>query len=96
MHAHPEQNWGLVTLAKEAGLSRSGLSERFKHAIGITPLAYLTEYRLRLAARYLREGQYSITKISELVGYASDTSFNQAFKRAYDIAPRNYRQSFMR
>lgn len=93
MHRYPEDAWTLQGLAKASGLSRSGLNERFKQSVGITPLAYLSHYRLRLAARFLRQEQYSISKISELVGYASDHSFSGAFKRRYGQSPSHYRKA---
>lgn len=93
MHRYPEDAWTLQSLAKASGLSRSGLNERFKQSVGITPLAYLSHYRLRLAARFLRQEQYSISKISELVGYASDHSFSGAFKRRYGQSPSHYRKA---
>lgn len=93
MHRYPEDAWTLQGLAKASGLSRSGLNERFKQLVGITPLAYLSHYRLRLAARFLRQEQYSISKISELVGYASDHSFSGAFKRRYGQSPSHYRKA---
>ena len=95
MHRYPEQSWTIQRLAKESGLSRSGLSERFRQQVGITPQAYLSQYRLRLAARFLRQEQYSIAKISELVGYASDHSFSGAFKRRYGQSPNHYRKTFV-
>ena len=96
MHSYPQEAWTLQGLAKESGLSRSSLSERFRQLIGITPQAYLNHYRLRLAARFLRQEQYSIGKISELVGYASDHSFSGAFKRRYGQSPSNYRKDFIK
>ncbi|WP_413190752.1 AraC family transcriptional regulator [Psychrobacter sp. AT9] len=96
MHRYPEDAWTLQGLAKASGLSRSGLNERFKQSVGITPLAYLSNYRLRLAARFLRQEQYSISKISELVGYASDHSFSGAFKRRYGQSPSHYRKAHSR
>lgn len=95
MHSYPQEAWTLQELAKESGLSRSSLSARFRQLIGITPQAYLSHYRLRLAARFLRQEQYSIGKISELVGYASDHSFSGAFKRRYGQSPSHYRKAFI-
>ncbi|MBP2279875.1 AraC-like DNA-binding protein [Psychrobacter sp. PL19] len=95
MHSYPNEPWTMTQLAKEAGLSRTGLNDRFKKVIGITPHVYLSHYRLRLAARYLREEQYSINRISELVGYASDTSFHGAFKRHYGQSPSQYRKAII-
>lgn len=92
MHDAPNENWTIHKLAEVAGMSRSSFAERFKEIVGMPPLTYLIDYRLRLAARYLRLQQNSISRISELVGYASDSTFSQAFKRVYGVSPRAYRQ----
>ncbi|WP_350561238.1 AraC family transcriptional regulator [Psychrobacter sp. CAL346-MNA-CIBAN-0220] len=92
MHDGPNKNWTIHKLAEVAGMSRSSFAQRFKDIVGIPPLAYLVDYRLRLAARYLRLQQKSISRISERVGYASDSTFSQAFKRVYGVSPKTYRQ----
>lgn len=94
MHDSPNQNWTIHKLAEVAGMSRSSFAQRFKDVVGIPPLTYLIDYRLRLAARYLRLQQNSISRISELVGYASDSTFSQAFKRVYGVSPKAYRQQY--
>ena len=94
MHENPSQNWTIHKLAEVAGMSRSSFAQRFKEVVGMPPLTYLIDYRLRLAARYLRLQQNSISRISELVGYASDSTFSQAFKRVYGISPKSYRQQY--
>ena len=92
MHHSPERNWTIEKLAEIAGMSRSSFAQRFKSIVGMPPLTYLIDYRLRLAIRYLCLQQNSISHISELVGYASDSTFSQAFKRVYGISPKAYRQ----
>lgn len=94
MHELPNQNWTITKLAEVAGMSRSSFAQRFKEVVGVPPLTYLMDHRLRLAARYLRLQQNSISRISELVGYASDSTFSQAFKRVYGISPKAYRQQY--
>lgn len=96
MHAAPSQNWTIHKLAEVAGMSRSSFAQRFKDTVGMPPLTYLIDYRLRLAARYLRLQQNSISRISELVGYASDSTFSQAFKRVYGVSPKAYRQQYQK
>lgn len=96
MHDAPNQNWTIHKLAEVAGMSRSSFAQRFKDIVGMPPLTYLIDYRLRLAARYLRLQQNSISRISELVGYASDSTFSQAFKRVYGMSPKAYRQQYQR
>lgn len=94
MHDTPNRNWTIHKLAEVAGMSRSSFAQRFKEVVGVPPLTYLIDYRLRLAARYLRLQQNSISRISELVGYASDSTFSQAFKRVYGVSPNAYRQQY--
>lgn len=94
MHDVPNQNWTISKLAEVAGMSRSSFAQRFKDVVGMPPLTYLIDYRLRLAARHLRLQQNSISRISELVGYASDSTFSQAFKRVYGVSPKAYRQRY--
>ncbi|WP_227511681.1 AraC family transcriptional regulator [Psychrobacter sp. ENNN9_III] len=96
MHYAPDRNWTIHKLAEVAGMSRSSFAQRFKDVVGMPPLTYLIDYRLRLAARYLRLQQNSISRISELVGYASDSTFSQAFKRVYGVSPKAYRQQYQR
>lgn len=92
MHDAPNLNWTTYKLAKEVGMSRSSFTERFKDIVGVPPLAYLTDYRLRIAAYHLRLNNHSIGQISSLVGYASNSTFSQAFKRVYGISPKFYRE----
>ena len=92
MHDKPNHSWTTHELAKESGMSRSSFTQRFKETVGIPPLTYLTDYRLRLAAGHLRLGKSNIGQISEMVGYASNSTFSQAFKRAYGMSPKAYQQ----
>lgn len=94
MHEAPSRSWTINKLAEVAGMSRSSFAQRFKDVVGLPPLTYLIDYRLRLAARYLRLQQNSISRISDLVGYASDSTFSQAFKRVYGVSPNAYRQQY--
>ena len=96
MHGAPSKNWTIHQLAEVAGMSRSSFAQRFKDTVGMPPLTYLIDYRLRLAARYLRLQQNSICRISQMVGYASDSTFSQAFKRVYGVSPKAYRQQYQK
>ena len=88
-HAHP---WTVAELAREAGLSRTVFSERFRHFLGETPMAYLTRWRLRLGARALAATSHSVAGIASEVGYESEAAFNRAFKREYGQPPARYRR----
>jgi AraC-like DNA-binding protein len=91
MHRNPAHPWTLATLAKEAGTSRSVLAERFRCYLGEPPMAYLTRWRLQLAAQMLCSTNRSVAQISVQVGYESVAAFNRAFKREFEIPPARFR-----
>jgi AraC-like DNA-binding protein len=92
-HAHP---WTVAELARETGLSRTVLSDRFRHFLGEPPMTYLTRWRLQLGARGLVATSRSVAQIAIEAGYESEASFNRAFKRLYGLPPARYRKNNVR
>jgi AraC-like DNA-binding protein len=92
LHQRPEAPWTVSGLARQAGLSRTVLSQRFKHILGDSPMAYLTRWRLRLGARGLTSTNRSVAQIAAEVGYESESAFNRAFKREFGLPPAAYRK----
>jgi AraC-like DNA-binding protein len=93
MHRNPAQPWTIAALAREVGISRSVLAERFRHYLGEPPLSYLTRWRLQLGARMLKSGSRSVGEIADEVGYESEAAFNRAFKREFRVPPARFRNS---
>jgi AraC-like DNA-binding protein len=92
MHRNSAHPWTIASLAKEAGLSRSVLAERFRHYLNEPPMAYLTRWRLQLGAQILASTSYSVAQIAAEVGYESEAAFNRAFKREFENPPARFRQ----
>jgi transcriptional regulator GlxA family with amidase domain len=86
---HP---WTIAGLAKEVGLSRSALVERFGRYLAEPPMAYLMHWRLQLAARKLNSSPYSVAQIAVEVGYRSEAAFSRAFKREFGTPPARFRR----
>lgn len=93
LHARPEREWTLDLLAREVGTSRSALTERFSRYLDTSPMAYLADWRLELAADALKSSSRSVLQIAASVGYESEAAFNRAFKRRFDLPPARYRRS---
>lgn len=91
MHAAPGKQWHLDDLARIAAMSRTGFAERFKAAAGTGPLTYLTEWRMCLAERALRDKDVKVADLANSLGYNSESAFSNAFKRVRGSAPRLYR-----
>ena len=93
LHADPAHDWEVEALARQAGLSRSALNERFNALIGEPPMQYLTGWRLALASQALASSNDAVARIAERVGYDSEAAFNRAFKREFGIPPAAWRRS---
>jgi AraC-like DNA-binding protein len=93
LHAEPAAPWTVERLAASGGMSRATLGRRFAELVGESPSAYLTRWRLHLAAQMLRSTEDSIGKIARSVGYTSEYAFSRAFSRAWGTAPGRYRRS---
>jgi transcriptional regulator GlxA family with amidase domain len=92
LHRDPSFNWTLDGLAQEACLSRTVLTEKFTRFLGQSPMAYLTDWRLELAAEALRSTSRSVQRVALDVGYDSEAAFNRAFKRRFKSPPARYRR----
>ncbi|OOG62416.1 AraC family transcriptional regulator [Rhodanobacter sp. B04] len=92
MHAGPAQAWTLETLANAIGTSRSVLAERFHRLVGSSPMQYLTQWRMMLAANLLCRSNAPLARIAEDVGYQTDTAFSRAFRREFGAPPAAWRR----
>ncbi len=92
LHKDPAQQWTVASLARQTGLSRSRLADRFTHFLNESPMAYLTKWRLRLGAELLQSSDHSVEKIAAIVGYGSEAAFNRAFKREFSSPPAQFRR----
>jgi len=87
IHRRPGALWDVEMLAESANMSRSKFSERFGELLGTSPARYLLQWRMRLAAAWLRNGHMTIAETAAGLGYQSDASFSRAFKRFMGVSP---------
>ena len=92
IHAEPARAWTVDDLARETGVSRSGLADRFTKLIGESPINYLTIWRMHLARQLLAESGLSAGEVALRVGYDSEYAFNRAFKRHVGQPPATWRR----
>ena len=92
MHENPDAPWTVASLAREASMSRAAFARRFSAGVGEAPLAYLTRWRMGVAARLLRETNSPLAEIAGRVGYESEFAFSRAFKRALGRPPIAFRR----
>jgi AraC-like DNA-binding protein len=90
IHADPARRWTLQALAERAGMSRSTFALRFKQKVGESPMEYVTQWRMRLAADRLVNGRDPVSVVALSLGYESESAFGVAFKRTMGRSPRRY------
>jgi AraC-like DNA-binding protein len=92
LQALPGHDWTLEELARASGLSRSALVTRFAELIGVSPMRYLRDWRLFLAAQELSGTQRPIVAIAIDAGYGTEAAFNRAFARTFGNPPAEWRR----
>ena len=92
LHKDPAYPWTISSLARSVGLSRTRLAERFRHFLAESPMAYLSRWRLKLAAEILQSTEDSVAEVAVTVGYESEAGFNRAFKREFSCPPAQFRR----
>lgn len=91
----PGWDWTVARLAREAGLSRTGFAERFSARLGVTPMGYVTSWRMQIAREALSTRGLSVAEAAEASGYASGSAFSRVFRKEIGLPPAAFRQSRM-
>lgn len=92
MQHNPAHPWTVARLAAEAGVSRAALARRFTELVGEPPMAYLTSWRLALAADLLCQPDMTLSAVARQVGYSTAFALSAAFKRERGVSPQQHRE----
>ena len=92
IHRSPARNWTIEELAREVGLSRSVLAERFADLVGMPPMHYLAKWRMQIASELLSGGSANIATVAAETGYGSEAAFSRAFKKMVGLPPAAWRR----
>jgi AraC-like DNA-binding protein len=92
LHQSPGDRWSVESLAREAAMSRSAFSERFRSLVGEAPMKYVSTLRLARAARLFRSTDATIAQVAAEVGYGSSEALSRAFKMRYGAPPSAFRR----
>lgn len=83
----PAESWTVDRLAALVFQSRSTFSERFSLLVGMSPMEFVTAWRMQLATAMLVHEQVTMLDIALRCGYESEAAFRKAFKRVIGVTP---------
>ncbi|MEM7390891.1 MAG: AraC family transcriptional regulator [Verrucomicrobiota bacterium] len=92
MRDDPAKVWSVETLGRAIGVSRSVLARRFHDVVGEPPMAFLTRWRMALAADWMCEPDATVGEVAERLGYSTPFAFSTAFKRVRGLSPMAHRE----
>ncbi len=93
IHQHYQEKLTLEEIAAAAIISKRECLRCFQACIQKTPVAYLLDYRLQMAEKLLRTTNLSVTEIAMETGFANSAYFAKAFKKMWDMTPRQCRKN---
>ncbi|WP_299831041.1 AraC family transcriptional regulator [uncultured Roseobacter sp.] len=91
-HKAPSKTWTVESLATAAGMSRTSFAVSFQKKMSMTPMEYVTGWRMEMAKKILQRPDTSLSDAAESAGYASDSAFARVFKKETGMTPARFRQ----
>ena len=77
-------------LCESSGMSRTSFYCKLKALTGQSPTEFIRGMRLKRATELLKEGEYAINEISDMVGFSETKYFREVFKKYYKMSPSRY------
>lgn len=91
INSQPGKKWTVKNMAAKTFYAEGYFYNVFKKHIGMSPMEKVLELRMLRACEYLRNTDYRLDRIADLLGYADQFAFSKAFKRWQGVPPKNYR-----
>jgi AraC-like DNA-binding protein len=92
IHQHPERQWTLDIISDVVGMSRATLQRKFKTGIGVSPMVYISRWRMAKAYQLLKYSNLSFESIADVIGFSDARTFSHAFKEHYGDTPSQFRK----
>lgn len=93
IHQQPEFNWTLSSLGEEVGMSRATLVRHFQDVVGVSPMAYIADWRIMKAHSLVKHSAIPFDQIADATGFASARTLSRAFNRHFGCTPNELRRA---
>ncbi len=94
MNLNLEQNFKINHLVEDLCIDRSYFSKIFKKKYNITPYQYFIRLKLQKAEYMIKNTNFNITQISDMLGFTDHYTFSKTFKRYYGVSPLGVRKKY--
>ena len=91
LHSHYSEDIAIIDVAEAVEISDSNLGRTFKNETGQSLLEYLTSIRIEEAKKLLKDSDYKIYEISDMIGYKTSQYFSQVFLKMTGLQPQDFR-----
>jgi transcriptional regulator GlxA family with amidase domain len=80
-------------MAEACAVSRSGLQRKVKQLMGITPIDFIREARLKRAGQLLSQGSLPVSDVAFRCGFSDPKYFSRCFKQTFGVSPSDYKNA---
>ena len=87
IETHPFTDWTVARLAAKVGMGRSNFALRFTEDLGKTPMAFVTDERMKHAESFLKRTDLKVAEIADRIGYRSESAFSHRFYAHFGMTP---------
>jgi AraC-like DNA-binding protein len=91
IHQYPERQWTLDIISDDVGMSRATLQRKFKAGVGVSPMLYISRWRMAKAYQLLKNSNLSLDGIADVIGLSNARTLSHAFKDHYGETPSQFR-----
>lgn len=92
VHENYSEKLTLLDIAQSANISPRECTRCFQRSIGFSPINYLNDYRIRMAAKMLLQTDHNIIAIGENCGFSSSSYFGKVYRETFGCTPKEYRK----
>lgn len=85
---------GLTEIALHCGISKRWISRKFRKETGCTIPEYIQRKKLERARQLLQYTRYSVSEISSILQYSTQSYFTEQFRKRYHMTPKKFREMY--
>lgn len=82
--------WTIDQFAQELGMGRTVFYQKLKSIIGLSPIDFVREMRIKRAMQLIESGEYNVSSIAYMTGFNDPKYFSKCFKKKYGVSPSEY------